>query len=317
MPQVATARGPVEAEDLGVTLVHEHLRLRRTAASSEFPRFVDERSEFASVIGDVDRAYAAGVRTICDPTVMGLGRDAEFVLKVVQNSPMNIVVATGLYADAVLPLPFQAMTAGELAEYFIRDITDGIQGTEMRAAFLKCMSEAAELTPDSKVMFNAIAQAHLATGVPIMTHSNPHSGSGRVQLDELEAAGVDPQRVLIGHSGDTADVEYLAAIAERGAYLGMDRFGLDDILSMDERIQTIIQLMDRGFGRQLLLSHDAVCVNDRVVTPVEIADRRSRWQMTHIFDDVIPRLLELGVPQTDVDVMLSTSVHTWLAPATT
>ena len=103
---------------------------------------------------------------------------------------------------------------------------------------------------------------HRATGVPISTHTEPATRRGLEQQKVFESEGVDLSRVVIGHSGDTADLEYLEELLARGSYLGMDRFGLYGILSFEERVRTVVELCERGYVDKLVLSHDAACYND-------------------------------------------------------
>lgn len=315
MTTVSTARGPVATAGLGVTLVHEHLRLRRTSVPAEFPHFVDEDAERAGILAELDRAHAVGVRTICDPTVLGLGRDARLVEWIAARSPVNIVMATGMYVADELPLPLVAASADQLAERFVHDIEVGIQGTGIRAAFLKCVTDEAGLTPGVETVLRAVARAHHATGVPIMTHSCPANRSGLRQLAVFEAEGVDPARVQVGHSGDSDDLGYLTEIARSGAFLGMDRFGVDDVLTTSRRVEVIRELVDAGYADRLLLSQDAVCVNDRVAVPPDIAAQRHDWHLTHVVENVVPMLVARGVDQRAVDEMLTANVHTWLGGA--
>src|SRR5205823_9778920 len=127
---------------------------------------------------------------------------------------------------------------------------------------LKAATDAPGVTPDVEKSLRAVARAHRRTGAPILTHSYPTNQSGSHQQDIFESEGVDLSRVLIGHSGDTDDMAYLERVAERGSYLGMDRFGMDDYLSHERRLAAVVELCRRGFAAQVMLSQDHVCVMD-------------------------------------------------------
>ena len=132
----------------------------------------------------------------------------------------------------------------------------------MKAGILKCATDHPGVTPAVEEVLRAVARAHRATGVPISTHTEPATRRGLEQQKVFESEGVDLSRVVIGHSGDTADLEYLEELLARGSYLGMDRFGLYGILSFEERVRTVVELCERGHVERLVLSHDAACYND-------------------------------------------------------
>jgi phosphotriesterase-related protein len=149
----------------------------------------------------------------------------------------------------------------------------------------------------------AVAKAHHQTGAPITVHTHPRSRTGlvvkRVMCDE---EGVDASRIVLGHSGDSTDADHLSELAEAGFVLGMDRFGLDVILPMQERAGIVIELCRRGFASQLVLSHDAACYIDWI-DPAAIALMPS-WNYLHLQQDVLPYLLEHGVSDEHLDAML-------------
>ena len=109
--------------------------------------------------------------------------------------------------------------------------------------------------------------------------------------------------VVIGHSGDSTDLEYLTALADAGSYLGMDRFGIDALLPFERRVDTVVQLCKRGYAEKLVLAHDASCFIDWF--PLAVREAVSpNWHFTHIHDDVLPALRERGVSERDIVTML-------------
>jgi phosphotriesterase-related protein len=191
-----------------------------------------------------------------------------------------------------------------MVDMFVRDIEDGIQGTSgVKAGILKCAVDEAGLTRDTERVLRAVAQAHRQTGVPISTHTY---APGRVGIDQqrvLEEEGVDLERVIIGHSGDTTDLEYLEQLASKGSYLGMDRFGIDVQLPFEDRVNTVVAMCERGHAGQLVLSHDACCYIDWLDQEV-IKQATPNWHYLHISDDVIPALKERGVSDEQVNLMM-------------
>ena len=131
----------------------------------------------------------------------------------VKEAGIKVVVATGLYTFNDLPTYFQVRDVDEMADLFVSDITEGIQGTDVKAAVLKCATDAPGVTPGVEKVLRAVARAHLRTGVPISTHTHAAMRRGLEQQDIFESEGVDLRRVIIGHSGDSEDLDYLTKLA--------------------------------------------------------------------------------------------------------
>lgn len=294
MPLVNTVTGPVAANALGLTLVHEHLRTWQEAVYTQFPHLYDEPGAVESAAEGLRTAARLGLHTLCDPTVMGLGRDVRFQRAVAERAGVRVIAATGIYTLAELPPYFSRRPVDHLAEAFIHDIEVGIQGSDIKAGVLKCAIGPAGLTPDIEKVTRAVARAHLATGVPILTHSYPASESGLVQLAVLEDEGVSPGRVLIGHCGDTMNIKYLERLAERGANLGLDRYGLDVYLPTPDRNRMLAELCRRGWSERLFISHDTVLASDWLRSAEEMALRRDS-RLTFLLAEVPAQLEALGV----------------------
>ncbi len=302
MPTVETLRGPVDTADLGFTLMHEHVFVHGQGVPENFPSVWNEEKETADAREKLAELAGAGVDTIVDLTVMGLGRDIPRLRKVVGEIPVNIIVATGVYTYNELPWYFQNRDEDAMAELFVRDITEGIQGTDVKAAILKCATDEPGLTPGVEKVLRAVARAHRRTGVPISTHTHPGTKRGLEQQRIFKEEGVDLGRVVIGHSGDSEDLDYLQALIDAGSYIGMDRFGLDVFLETERRIATIVKLCDLGYANRMVLSHDASCYID--MFPMElIRSNVPNWHFRHISEDVLPALREAGVTDEQIQVM--------------
>ena len=306
---VPTVRGPVAADDLGPVLMHEHVFVRSEEILRNYPHLWDEESRVADAVVRLRALRERGVRTIVDPTVIGLGRDVARVARINAEVDLNIVVATGVYTYDSVPFFFSQVGPGTLlggeepmVELFVRDVVEGIADTGVRAGMLKCAIES-ELTPGVERVLVAVAETHRRTGTPITVHTSPGHGTGAVALDVLEREGVDPRAVVLGHSGDSDDVDALRALADRGAILGMDRFGLDVLLPTDRRIATIAALAAAGYADRMVLAHDASCRIDWFA-PDTLAALAPDWHFTFIPDEVLPALRAAGVTDPQVDAML-------------
>jgi phosphotriesterase-related protein len=301
-PMVETMTGPVATSDLGFTLMHEHIIVQSEGVSRNFPSVWDEQAELDKAVEILTTLKSRGVDTIVDPTVLGIGRNMPRLLPVVEKAGIQVVVATGLYTFNELPGYFQSREIGDMADLFVADITEGIQGTDVRAAILKCATDEPGVTPGVEKALRAIARAHLRTGAPISTHTHAATKRGLEQQDVFASEGVDLRRVIIGHSGDSDDLDYLTKLLDGGSYLGMDRFGLDLFLPDEKRIATVAALCRMGYAERMVLSHDA-CVYIDMYKPEIIKQFVPNWNYLHISDHIIPALLEAGVSQTQIDTM--------------
>src|SRR5580704_7300154 len=325
MASVETVRGSVELGNLGQTLMHEHVFVLSTEHVQNYGSgWWDEEARVADAIAKLNSLYAKGIHTIVDPTVWGLGRNVPRIQRIAAQTPVNIIVATGLYVYEELPQQYAHRGPGLLIDIpepmvtdFSRDITEGIAGTGVKAAFLKCCMETAELTPGVERIARAIARTHRQTGAPVTVHtSGPHQG-GRIAVRIFRKEGVDLSKVMIGHAGDSNDLDYLTELADSGVLPGLDRFGLDLFNPGTERIKTVAALAARGYAASMVLAHDANCFIDYFGAAHDAvrAAAAPNWHYEHISNDVLPALLDAGVTQAQIDTMLIENPVRYFTPA--
>jgi phosphotriesterase-related protein len=304
---VETVKGPVELEGLGRTLMHEHVFVMQPEPVENFGRawgapYWNEDERVADAIAKLTRLREGGITTIVDPTVFGLGRNIERIQRINAEVELNIIVATGVYAFIEIPNFLGARSDGVIVDLFASEITDGINGTGVKAAFLKCAVEHHGLIGDIPRILSLIAETAKRTGVPVMVHTNAEARSGVDALRALMEAGVDPRRIVIAHAGDSNDLDYLRAIADTGATLGFDRFGIDHFNPTADRIRTLTALLDEGYADRIHLSHDAACFYDFMVGNPIFADEHPDYLL--ISNEVLPALRERGVSQDTIDLMM-------------
>lgn len=315
MSVVNTVRGPVDVAELGQTLMHEHIFVTSTEHLDNYGKggWWDEEVRVADAIEKLNALVAKGVRTLADPTVWGLGRYIPRIQRVAEGVPgLNIIVATGIYSFEELPHQYEHRGPGLLLDMpdpmiddFVRDITVGIADTGVKASFLKCVVDEKGLTPGVERICRAVAQAHVRTGAPITVHTNSATQSGITALDLFAEEGVDLTKVVVGHAGDSNDLDYLRRLADTGATLGMDRFGLDLYNPTAQRVATVAALCERGYADRMVLSHDASCFMDYFPNEWDmVAEVVPNWRYDHIHDDVLPALREAGVTDNQIDQML-------------
>lgn len=311
MGQIETARGPIETGALGRVLIHEHVFLMDMEYTCNYRPDFFEEATIDRAAERLDALKAVGIDTIIDLTVLGLGRHMPSLAKAAQKTDLNIVVSTGAYTFGDVPAPFQFYGPGLLkhvgyepmVDHFVKDITEGCAGTGIKAGMLKCAIDEAGLQPGVERVMRAVAQAHRQTGTPITVHTAPLQETGLIVQRVMSEEGVDLRNVVIGHCGDTTDIDYLMKLADRGSILGMDRFGVDFAITMEERVATIAAMVKRGYVDHLTLSHDCCCWSDFFPKVEDYHAAMPNHNYLHIHNDVLPALLEAGVTQADIDKM--------------
>ncbi|MGE5596673.1 MAG: phosphotriesterase [Hyphomicrobiales bacterium] len=303
MPTINTLRGPVDTASLGRTLMHEHVAIRTPGIGENWPELWVEDREVDIAEKKLNTLSSKGIGTIVDLTTADMGRDLHYLKRVAERTTINVVLATGVYW--IVPRYWWNREADDLTRVFVKDITEGIQGSDIKAGIIKLASdhEAGGVSELNEKCLRAGARAHRATGVPIATHNNPPE-LGREQQRVFKEEGVDLTRIVIGHVGDTSDTGYLKELMDNGSYVGMDRFGMDFLLPFEDRVNTVATLCKDGYADRIVLSHDASCALDWIPDRGAIDTLAPNWHYNHIIDDVVPALLERGVTQEQVDTML-------------
>ena len=313
MASIESVSGPLEESELGLTLAHEHLRTSSETIREQFPHLYDRDQEMQAAVKEVRRAQEHGVRTIVDPACMDIGRDVRLAQRVVEETGIQLIMCTGIYGVhyTYLPHHFQTRDLDYVTEAFVHDIEEGIQGTDVKAAFLKCAVDEPGITNDVDRVLRAAAHASERTGRPIMVHTHPGTRRGLEAMDVFDDEGVDPSRVVVAHTGDTDDLDYVEELLGRGPYIGMDRYGLDIILPTEQRNATVIALAERGHADRMMISQDACAFIDWY--PPEMRSMVPNWHFTYVFDEILPALREGGVTDEQITTMMEENPKRWLA----
>jgi phosphotriesterase-related protein len=326
MAQVETVTGPIDAGELGTTLIHEHLVARDEAVHVQWPlvttfggipeRELPPGGEYEAAVEAAEAAVGLGVRTICDPTAMFLGRDVDFMRRVSEQTGLRVVACTGIYTYDHLPSFLASRSPDQIADLFVSDIERGIQGTEIKAAFIKCAADEPGLTENVEKIHRAAARASLRTGAPIMAHSRPASDTGPKQVEIFESEGVDLGRVQIAHTGDTDDLDYIERLLDKGVFIGMDRYGLEMYLPAVQRDPTVLALLERGHAERMFLAADSCATIDwfppDVLQQLLAAGAAVDWDIRNVPEKVLPRLREAGMTAEQERTMMVENPARWL-----
>jgi phosphotriesterase-related protein len=318
MGEVQTTAGPIDSSELGKTLIHEHFRGRDEAVAHQWPHVYDEDEEWRDSIEQANAVKEHGIQTIVEPTAMLLGRNVPLLQRIAAETGLNIVACTGIYTYDHLPHFFENRDADAMADLFVHDIEQGIQGTDVKAAFIKCAADEPGLTENIEKVHRAAARASVRTGRPIMAHSRPASNTGPRQVEIFLEEGVAPEKIQIAHTGDTDDLDYIEGLLDKGVYIGLDRYGLTMFLPTENRNRTTIELLERGHVERMFLSQDVVVALDWF--PPEAEEQiiaagmvEEGWSMTLLFERVIPALKEAGMTDQQLDTMLVDNPARWLS----
>lgn len=311
MKAIQTVNGPIDSKDLGATLMHEHIFVRNPEVELNYPAPEWDEDRCVQVARDgLAQLLERGIRAMVDVTVIGLGRDIRVIERVAKDIDFNIVVATGYYTFKDLPSFYHnhgpsLMVDGPdpLHDMFVKDITQGIAGSQVKAGIIKIATDTPGFTPDVSRVFESAIRAHKDTGTPITTHTNAGLKGGLDQQAFFRERGVDLQRTVIGHCGDSTDLDYLRSLMDAGSYIGMDRFGLNWFGADDSRTDTVAELCKLGYAERMTLSHDAAYFSVNT-EPSYRSKALPAWKHTLIPDSILPNLKKRGVTDEQIHQMM-------------
>jgi phosphotriesterase-related protein len=320
MATVQTVSGRVDADQLGLTLIHEHFFSSDEAVSVQWPHVRDHDREFELALESAEAVKRHGVRTVVEPTAMLLGRDIEASRRLASQTGLQIVACTGIYTYDPLPQFLLNRSEDFIAGLFVHDIEQGIQGTDVKAALIKCAADAPGVNERIEKVHRAAARAAVRTGAPIMAHSRPASNTGPRQVEILLEEGVAPEKIQIAHTGDTDDLDYIERLLETGVWIGMDRYGLDLFLPTDRRNATVLELLKRGYAERMFLSQDFDIpiasgldwYPPEVIEQLQASGAARDWSMTFLFESVIPTLRGAGMTDAQLQRMMVENPARWL-----
>ncbi|WP_205739700.1 phosphotriesterase [Georgenia sp. SYP-B2076] len=311
-----TASGsPVASTDLGFVLPHEHIFTLSPEINQNFPAtWGDEDTRIAAAVDKLVAAKNAGVDTIVDLTVIGLGRFIPRIQRVAAEVDINILVATGVYAWSSLPMHFAITGPGTtfggpefIDDLLVREIEDGIADTGIRPAVLKCAIGPPGPNADVTRVLRATASAHRRTGVPIVVHTHEIPNAVDAQRI-LEAEGVDLSRVMLSHLDGVLlhdeDLDYVESLVDRGSWIAVDQIGIPWVEDADEkRMDAIAELVRRGHSDRILLSHDSHAFSDMVPAAMLSGELAPNWKYTTVAEIIVPGLRERGVSDEAISTM--------------
>lgn len=307
---VQTVTGPIPAEQLGRCLSHQHVIFGypgwENAVLRPFRR-AEAVEEAVRVLRDARER--CGLRTIVDATPADCGRDMSFLKEVSEASGVHIIASSGYYYEGEgAPAYFKFRMAygdapEEIYQMLRREVTDGVGDTGIRTGVIKVATSAGQITEYEDLFLRAAARVSAETGTRIITHTQAGT-MGAEQARRLMEYGAAPEHIMIGHLDNCTDMDELLKIFEQGVYGGFDRMGIQGFtgaLPESRRLAEIVGLAGSGYGDKIILSHDSIVrmLGDPWVYSEQDAKDLARWNWTHVFEDILPRLREMGLsPET-------------------
>ena len=330
--QIDYVRGPVDAEaarydDAKVEMRHLGALRRRPALIPNNGRNYDP--ELAS--REMKLFKQAGGGTVVEVSSKGLGRDALGLKKIAESSGVNIIAGCGYYKVAGHPPDMAERSVEDVAAEIVRELESGIGDTGIRAGVIGEIATGSplyevprdvwdlrdhvDMVPNEEKVLRAAARAHIETGAPVSVHIYNYRPNRLAHhaLDILSSEGADLERVAICHLDTRPDPDYVASVADRGAFVEFDTFGMEQYNDMSlsqaprdtERIKLVVDTIERGYVNHILLSHD-VCWKMLMV-------EYGGWGYAHLSKHIEPRLLESGVSADDIHAMRVSNPARWLA----
>jgi len=295
MKSLHTLHGLTDTDSLGLVLPHEHL-----FTDLRGPRVPDYARGDPSAVVEVvkpflDEAAQAGVTALVECSTVGVGRNVSILQRLADATSIHILAPTGVYRDAYIPESLREVSEDHLAELWTKELMEGIEGTSIRAGFIKlAMSDDGPTALEIRNL-KAAVRASRNTGAVIASHTI----GGRIarqEMDVLEEAGLDLHRFIWVHAQSEPDVSILKDAARRGAYVELDTVGAP-FQSQPELLETAITLIEAGFIDHLLLSHDAGWYNPARADGLPEEGYRG---YTALAKDFIPQLTKRGISDEQV-----------------
>jgi phosphotriesterase-related protein len=326
MKTVETVTGPISVEQLGKTLIHEHFIFGYPGYQGDVTLGAFKEAEaLEAAIGVARQMMSFGVQTVVDPTPNECGRNPLFLKKISEATGLQIICATGYYYEGEGAPPYFKMRQGlgsaeeEIYEMFKTEISEGIAGTGIKPGIIKLASSKNQISEYEKMFFRAAARIHKKTGIVILTHTQEGT-MGPEQARMLIEQGVDPSKIIIGHMCGNTNPAYHKEVMDQGVRIGFDRFGIQGLVGApfdQERVETLITLLDEGYEDQILLAHDSVNIwlGRTPIMNEQVSKIMENWHPAHIFLNILPTLREYGITEKQIDKMIGANAVSLFAGA--
>lgn len=254
--QIMTVTGPIPPETLGTALPHEHVLSQFGEPPARRPKY-DVRDVFDTVVPILKDVKSAGCDAIMDCTAAYFGRDPLIMHRLAELTDLHLITNTGYYGavdDRYVPDHAYDENASQLAERWLAEWTDGVDGTGVRPGFIKTAVDPGPLSAIDRKLVRAAAKTHRESGLPIAVHTSDNVPAAREQLSILDDEGIAPSAWIWVHAQNVDDVDALAEVAKRGAWIEFDGLAPGD--EIDRHLHLVQTMQERDLLDRVLLSHD-------------------------------------------------------------
>jgi len=303
---INTVTKKVNLSDLGSALCHEHIICCNTAMRNAFGEsYFDTKAVTDKAVLMLKDAKQAGIDTIIDATPIDLGRDVLLLKEVSEKSGVNIIASSGLYYSE--EPTFCGKPPSQIAKYFIGECEKGLSGTDILPGMLKCATGRFGLSDVNKTLLEAMAIVQKETSLPLSCHNDHHQKTAYGQIEIFEKAGVNPEKVIIGHASDSYDIPYLEDLLKSGVYLAFDRIFPG---AYPKQALTIAELISKGYEDRLLVSHDFYAFIDFGTRDYGVTDQSSVGRdFCTVHKKLFPELKKLGATDSQIHKLTHENVY--------
>lgn len=289
---IRTVNGDILKDKLGITMAHEHFivdldRVRKDGISKI--ETVDE------VVPEIKKMMELGVESAFEVTTNDMGRDPLKLKEISDITGLNIVCSTGFYLSEYHPDKLNDMSKEEIACIYIKDLTEGIDNTGIKAGLIgEIASNKTSFIGNEKKILEAAGIASVKTGSAISTHTGKFTAMETIDI--LLKEGVNPDKVIIGHQDLIDDTNYHISLLQRGINIGFDTCGKSAYVKDEIRASNIMKLIEKGYGNHIVLSND--------VSRRTYFTSYNQNGYLSVMNIVVPLLKEYGINDTDLHKLL-------------
>ena len=262
MPKVYTILGPIHPEEMGICAMHEHIMWGPPGWEYNTDWWWDRTKVYERCLMDLNDYHDLGGGTLVDVSGIALGRDLDLYALLARNSGVHVVCCTGFWPERGILAQFAIPDIDFHEELYLRELTQGMGNTNIRAGIIKVGNSGFEMTALEEVTYRAAARAAKKTGCAVTTHG---TRMVRKQVEVLLDEGIDPSQVIIGHldAAYALDFDRDTEIARKGCYIAYDHIGIEQTWSPmpyampdETRADMVKAIIEAGFMNRLILSAD-------------------------------------------------------------
>ncbi len=299
---IRTVRGDISPETLGMTYMHEHLYGYSLSEGADPDLRLDNEE---AAVQELLLLKQAGGQALVEMSPQDYNRNPQVLKRLSETTGVHIIAVTGYIKSASADVLLEKMTINQIADQLIRDVSEGISGTDIKAGLLKAGSSLDKITPNEEKMLRGVARAQRETGALISTHTE----AGTMALEQIAIfgqEGVPPEKILIGHTDRKLEFEYHLELSKTGVTLGYDQFSKEKYAPDFQRIDFIVRLFQLGYGQQIALSGDLARRSD-------LTSYGGGPGYTFLLWRILPWLRKQGLSQEDIRQLFITTPKQLLA----